>query len=253
MELVRYGIRKPDDSLIVDSLQVIDQVLKVNTPYGPCWRRYTHDGYGQCDDGSPFVKAGKGRAWPLLTGERAHYELALGKNIDYLVKAMEGFSDDTCLLPEQVWDAPDLPQGHMFLGKSTGSARPLMWAHAEYIRLLRSLYDGRVFDKIAEVENRYLLRKEKKKNIEIWQQNHQFHSIKKGHNLRIQMDKPFKLKYVYNGQESEQIPSSQIFDIYFININLSENKINDFKFKIFYDGISSDEEKYHEIKIIDGY
>ena len=46
LELVRYGIRKPDDPLIVDSLRVVDAVLKVETPIGPCWRRYNHDGYG---------------------------------------------------------------------------------------------------------------------------------------------------------------------------------------------------------------
>ena len=51
LELVRYGIRKAGDPLIEDSLRVIDHVLKVETPYGPCWRRYNHDGYGQRDDG----------------------------------------------------------------------------------------------------------------------------------------------------------------------------------------------------------
>ena len=47
LELVRYGIRKPGDPLIEDSLRVVDAVLKVDTPFGPCWRRYNHDGYGQ--------------------------------------------------------------------------------------------------------------------------------------------------------------------------------------------------------------
>ncbi|MGH7831442.1 MAG: glycoside hydrolase family 15 protein, partial [Candidatus Binatia bacterium] len=74
LELVRYGIRKPGDSLIEDSLLVVDSVLRVETPSGPCWRRYNHDGYGQRPDGGPYAGSGKGRAWPLLAGERAHYE-----------------------------------------------------------------------------------------------------------------------------------------------------------------------------------
>ena len=145
LELVRYGIRKPDDSLIVDSLRVVDAVLKVETPFGPCWRRYNNDGYGQREDGGPFVGYGKGRGWPLLAGERGHFELGAGRNAKSFIRAMEGFSSPTGLLPEQVWDEPDRPAVHMLSGRPTGSAMPLMWAHAEYIKLLRSVADGQVF------------------------------------------------------------------------------------------------------------
>ncbi len=78
LELVRYGIRRADDPLIVDSLKVIDHCLKIETPFGVCWRRYNHDGYGQKKDGGPYDGSGQGRAWPILTGERGHYELAAG-------------------------------------------------------------------------------------------------------------------------------------------------------------------------------
>ncbi len=92
LELVRYGIRRADDPLIVDSLKVIDHVLKVETPFGPCWKRYNHDGYGQKKDGGPYDGWGQGRPWPLLTGERAHYELAAGKSCTKLTTAIEQFS-----------------------------------------------------------------------------------------------------------------------------------------------------------------
>ena len=68
------------DPLIEDSLRVIDALLKTDFPAGPCWRRYNHDGYGQRDDGGAFVIWGVGRPWPLLTGERGHYELAAGRD-----------------------------------------------------------------------------------------------------------------------------------------------------------------------------
>ncbi|WP_245246046.1 glycoside hydrolase family 15 protein [Nostoc sp. ATCC 53789] len=116
LQLVRYGIRKPDDPIIVDSVKVIDAVLKVDTPVGPCWHRYNHDGYGQQEDGSPYTGWGKGRAWPLLTGERGHYELAVGGDVKTYIKAMEGFASNTCLLPEQVWDEGDRPESHLYLG-----------------------------------------------------------------------------------------------------------------------------------------
>lgn len=148
LELVRYGIRKAGDPLIEDSLRVVDAALKVETPFGPCWRRYNHDGYGQRPDGGPYTGWGKGRAWPLLTGERAHYELAVGREVKDYIKALEGFASKGGMLPEQIWDEPDRPAWGMYLGRPTGSAMPLIWAHAEYVKLLRSVHEGVVFDRI---------------------------------------------------------------------------------------------------------
>ena len=103
LELVRYGIRRADDPVVVDSIRVIDAVLKVDTPIGSSWHRYNHDGYGQRDDGGPYPG---GRAWPLLTGERGHYEVAAGRDPAEHIHALEKFASPTGLLPEQVWDAP---------------------------------------------------------------------------------------------------------------------------------------------------
>ena len=195
LELVRYGIRRPDDPVIVDSLRVLDAVLKVDTPDGPCWRRYNHDGYGQREDGGPFVGCGKGRAWPLLTGERGHYELAAGRAPAPYLQAMARFASPTGLLPEQVWDEPDRPDLFMFLGRPTGSARPLMWAHAEYIKLLRSAADGKVFDLVPEVADRYLSGRRGCKPMEIWKHNRQVPAVRPGSILRIQAGAPFLLHW----------------------------------------------------------
>jgi len=195
LELVRYGIRKADDPVIVDSLRVLDAVLKVDTPDGPCWRRYNNDGYGQREDGGPFAGFGKGRAWPLLTGERGHLELAAGRDPGPYLRAMERFASPTGLLPEQVWDEPDRPNLYMFLGRPTGSARPLMWAHAEYIKLLRSTADGKVFDLVPEVADRYLPRNRGCKPLEVWKHNRQVRAVKAGDILRIQVGAPFLLHW----------------------------------------------------------
>ncbi len=195
LELVRYGIRRPDDPLVIDSLRVVDAILKVETPYGPCWHRYNHDGYGQREDGGPYQGWGKGRAWPLLTGERGHYELALGRDPTPYIRAMERFTSPTGMLPEQIWDEPDRPEVHMFLGRPTGSAMPLMWAHAEYIKLLRSALDGRVFDQISAAVDRYLADRSKCKPLEIWKPNGQPRSVKRGFTLRIQAPAAFRLRW----------------------------------------------------------
>jgi glucoamylase len=198
LELVRYGIRKADDPVITDSLKVIDTVLRVDTPMGPVWRRYNHDGYGQREDGGPYVGWGQGRAWPLLAGERAHFELAAGRDVKPFIRAIEGFASPTGLLPEQVWDEKDKPQKYMFLGRPTGSAMPLMWAHAEYIKLLRSVSDGQVFDLIPEVAKRYLGDRKACQRFEIWKPNRQVRAVKKGYTLRIQVPAPFRLHWTNN-------------------------------------------------------
>ena len=158
LTLVRFGLRRADDPRILDTITVIDQTLRRQTKAGPSWRRYTGDAYGENADGEPLTKGSTGRSWPLLTGERAHYEIAAG-HLDAareLAEAMNHFAGEVALLPEQIWDDPDLPSRGLFNGGATGSSRPLAWAHAEYIKLLRSLRDGRIFDAAPCVCQRYL-------------------------------------------------------------------------------------------------
>ena len=192
-----------------DSLRVIDAALKVTTPYGPSWRRYNHDGYGPKDDGKPYTGWGIGRAWPLLTGERAHYELAAGRDVRAFITAMEKFASSSGMLPEQIWDAPDLPQANMFLGKPCGAAMPLMWAHAEYIKLLRSVAEGQVFDRIPLVADRYL-NKKGRSDLEIWKASRRVREIAAGKVLRVQALGDFRLQWAIDGanpQESASVPS----------------------------------------------
>jgi glucoamylase len=198
LELVRYGIRSPSDPLIVDSLKVVDAFLKVNTPFGPSWRRYNHDGYGQRHDGGPYCGWGQGRAWPLLTGERAHYELAAGNDVRPFIAAMEQFTSAGGMLPEQIWDAPDLPGRGMCFGRPSGSAMPLAWAHSEYIKLLRSVEDGEIFDRVEPVEKRYLggLRA---RQIEICNRHHLLAEIEPGKTVRIIESSRFRLVWTQDG------------------------------------------------------
>ena len=126
LALVRFGLRAPDDPRILNTIKVIDALLKVNLPQGPCWYRYNGDGYGEHEDGSPFDGTGIGRPWPLLAGERAHYELAAGRPqaAEDLLKVMELSTEGGRLIPEQVWDADDIPALELFRGKPSGSACP---------------------------------------------------------------------------------------------------------------------------------
>jgi len=159
LALVRFGLRRPDDPRILNTIRVIDGELKRELPQGPAWRRFSKDAYGEDERGLAFgvAERGVGRSWPLLTGERAHYELAAGndKAARELFRTMEDFSHKG-FFPEQVWDADDLPDMGLYKGQYTGSAMPLTWTQAEYIKLAVSLKQGSIFDMPIHTQQRYL-------------------------------------------------------------------------------------------------
>ena len=155
LQLVRFGLRAADDPLIVATVKLVDALLKVDTPSGPSWHRYNDDGYGEHDDGSAYDGTGRGRAWPLLTGERGHYELAAGREALPYLQAMVRMASQGGMLPEQVWDSDPIASKGLQLGRPTGGAMPLVWAHAEYIKLAVSRALGRPFDRPERLWQRY--------------------------------------------------------------------------------------------------
>ncbi|TWI56733.1 glucoamylase [Pseudomonas duriflava] len=192
LELVRYGVRPATDEHIVGSLEELDspslpENLKVKYTFTypgvpgefPGWRRYGNDGYGESESSGinfpateePVMNSGlRGRVWPIFTGERGHYELALAKAQssggqglnaeqaakirDTYVKGMELFANEGLMLPEQVWDGVGHNERHGYTkGEGTDSATPLAWSHAEYVKLVRSLSDQKVWDNYPVVSD----------------------------------------------------------------------------------------------------
>jgi len=182
LHLVRLGIRDPNDAIIRDSIEVMDRVLKYDLPQGPGWRRYNHDGYGQKDDGGAYDGTGVGRCWPILTGERGHYELAAGRDPKSFITMMENFANEGGMIAEQLWDADDLPS--MKRGQPTGSAMPLCWSHAEYVSLVRSRHDGVCFDRVDAAYQRYVKNPIKSRH-EIWTVRHPLRRMAPAKTLRI--------------------------------------------------------------------
>ena len=194
LELVRLGIKSPDDPLIQKSLKVIDEIIRVKTPNGDAFYRYNHDGYGEMDDGRRWnfdgKYTGKGRLWALLSGERGQYELAQSaflqnkSNVEtddstkdwYSVRSraakalaeirledIQKFANDGLMIPEQIWDSPNVPKNadkqfvpELKFGEGTGSATPLAWSMAQFIRLAVNLQEGKNLDTPDIVYNRYV-------------------------------------------------------------------------------------------------
>ncbi len=200
LALVRFGLRSASDPRILSTVAAIDAVLKSETATGPTWHRYTDDGYGEHEDGSPFDGTGVGRGWPLFAGERGHYELALGNRseAEALFATMSRQTSVGGLLPEQVWDAADIPERELFNGKPAGSAMPLAWAHAEYLKLARSLQDGRVFDAPSQCMQRYVVDQIGSDAV-CWRFNNKVQTMPAGGSLRVEVLAPGTVEWTADG------------------------------------------------------
>ncbi|HVT89407.1 MAG TPA: glycoside hydrolase family 15 protein [Tepidisphaeraceae bacterium] len=227
LELVRYGIRAANDPLMVDSLRAVDSAganIKVDftnpaSRSGSDWHRYNEDGYGNYADGRPFDGSGRGGTWPLLAGERGHYELAAGHDPLPYIRAMEKFADGPGLISEQLWDLPDLPTAHMKLSYPSGAAMPLAWAHAEYIKLVRSATDKSVYDLIPDVANRYLAA-HPRSTLEIWNFYRQIDAIDRSATLRIVLPWAFELHWSADGwiHTNDTRATSPITGLFFADV-----------------------------------
>ncbi len=220
LHLVRLGLRAPDDPLVLASLAVYDAVLKCDLPQGPVWRRYNEDGYGQKPDGGAFDGSGCGGAWPLLTGERGHYEVAAQRDPLPYIQTMEKLANLGGMLPEQVWWQDDLQNGKFKRGDATGSAMPLCWSHAEYVSLVRSRRDGVAFDRVEPAYRRYVIERPAP-SFEIWTARHQTRRIPVGRTLRLVLAAEATCRWSVDGwlsQTDTAVRASGLPNLWFIDL-----------------------------------
>lgn len=224
LALVRFGLRAADDPRILNTVKVIDATLRTETATGPVWRRYSHDGYGETAEGGPFEKAGIGRGWPLLGGERAHYELAAGHRAEAerLLGVMGAQTSPGGMLPEQVWDADDIPERELCNGHPSGSGMPLVWAHSEYLKLVRSLADGAVFDLPPQTAQRYLKEKTESQFL-FWRFDHQIRELPQSKNLRVEVLAPARVHWSGDGWQSRADAETRDskLGVYFVDLPTS--------------------------------
>ena len=187
-ELARLGELSPSSPVFKNSLSVLDSTISVKTPSGTGYYRYgtnaadgSADGYGDCStvnsqtscstDGEPWptTDVGTGHLWPVLSGERAESAIAEGdpSQASALLSFMINSASGEGLVPEQVWEDPDLaasPYGSdpttasigFADGQAAGSASPLTWAQAQELRLIVDLGTGKDTDTPAITKARYV-------------------------------------------------------------------------------------------------
>jgi glucoamylase len=201
LQLVRFGLRAADDPAIISSVQAIDRMLKTDTPNGPVWHRYNDDAYGEYPNGAPYNGWGQGRGWPLLTGERGHMAMLAGEEVRPYLDAMLQMTGKGGLLPEQIWDSEPIPERGLYPGQPSGSAMPLVWAHAEFIKLALSFSAGSLAVKPAHTWARYGGQR-LQLDYALWQQRQRLKQLCAGQELRILLAEPAQVHWGKNGWQN---------------------------------------------------
>ncbi|WP_367176464.1 glycoside hydrolase family 15 protein [Haloarcula rubripromontorii] len=167
LELVRLGIKPDDDETIRNSVVEVDDTISVDTKYAPGFYRYNGDGYGErarTDQGAPWTveHKGKGRLWPLLTGERAEYELHRDDPDlppENCLRMLQDVANSGRMIAEQIWDRGHATDYDWEFAQGTGSATPLAWSMAQYVRLAHGISAGEPVETPAFVDDRYRKRR----------------------------------------------------------------------------------------------
>jgi glucan 1,4-alpha-glucosidase len=173
LELVRLGELPASDPAVAASIPVLDAAIQSSTASGPGWYRYNGDGYGdRAGTGAPWAPSGQGTGhlWPALSAERGEYDLVSGAlpSAASLVPSFSGFASGVGLLPEQVWELPNVAASPYdtdpttasigFVdGRAAGSAAPLTWSSASYVRLLADMKAHRLLDTPSITTARYVV------------------------------------------------------------------------------------------------
>jgi glucoamylase len=185
LELTRLGELPANNPVVVNSLAVAASTIDVSTPSGTGVMRYNGDGYGDCDTSAVEVQAnancpltgepwattdtGTGHPWPVLSGENGEYQILAGNSstlqadLSFMLNSASGVG----LVPEQVWNYPNVPASPYGSdpttasigfrdGQADGSAAPLTWAQAQLLRLLRDMQTGSLLEQPSIVAQRYL-------------------------------------------------------------------------------------------------
>ena len=207
LTLVRLGLRSASDQRIRDTVKLVDALLRVETPTGAFYHRYNEDGYGEHADGRPFDGSGIGRAWPLLSGERGHYAVDAGEDALPYLDAMLGSASPGGMIPEQVWDTEPLPARYLTAGRPTGSAMPLVWAHAEFLKLALAIKRGAPAERLQAVIE-HCDGSKSSASVVHWRDDSPCGDVPQGMTLSVEATEPFMLHIGHdNWQDATDLES----------------------------------------------
>ena len=179
LEVTRLGELPASSPLVANSLAVAAAAIDTPIATGTGVLRYNGDGYGDCEQpvyndcsatGEPWATGdeGTGHPWPVLSGENGEQAVLAGdsaraiSDLDFMLASASGVG----LVPEQVWNYPDVPASPygsdpttasigFTNGQADGSAAPLTWAQAQLLRLIADMTAGSLVEQPSIVADRY--------------------------------------------------------------------------------------------------
>lgn len=165
---------------------------------------------------------------------------------------MESFSNNS-LLPEQIWDTVDIPEKGLFFGKHSGSAMPLTWAHAEYIKLCSSIKKKKICDLPMFTQERYVKNKIASP-FAVWRFNQQEKKISCKKILRIEVLAEAIVRWTNNNWTTwnETNTKNTGLGIYIADVNCNNLKGSNTIFTFFWKQADHWENKNFEVEIEKG-
>jgi glucoamylase len=139
---------------------------------------------------------------------------------------MEKFANDGGMMSEQLWDADDLPKAGMYRGRPSGSAMPLCWSHAEYLSLVCSKRDGKVFDRIEPAFQRYSVGAKRDCALEMWTFRHRTRRVSVGHGLRLIISASARIRWSADNWQNEhdlETTPAGIAELHFADLPLNQH------------------------------
>lgn len=247
--LARLGLRAAGSAPMADTVTLVDALLGRQTGVGVAYHRYNFDGYGELIDGRNWDdRHGLGRPWPLLAGERGHYEVAANRSGLDQLRTMLQLRSESGYVPEQAWDQPPLrripqsersrvpddvvqPSASLYLGRPTLSATPLVWGHAELIKLACARAAGTPLERRPDVVDHFAT--EHTPDVH-WRRWHPFTEMPRGRALVIEDVVPFAVTYrLDDGPEQNRDSSAGRFGLHDVTLDpsdLQSRRTIDFRF-----------------------
>ena len=170
-------------------------------PLARCGGAITGTGTASTRTARRSTAAGVGRPWPLLTGERAHYEIAAGRHrrgVEACPHVGRCAPARPASFRSRSGTPLTCPTRELRFGGPSGSAMPLVWAHAEHLKLRRSLHDGRVYDMPLQTRQRYVI-EQRRSPYAFWRFNHKLRTMPQGRRLRVETLVPTLIHWSVDG------------------------------------------------------
>ncbi len=102
------------------------------------------------------------------------------------------------LIPEQVWDSDPIPERFLYPGKPTGSAMPVGWAHAEFLKLLLARDSGTPVEQLGSTVERYSGERPQAATW-FWRAEAPIARLRRGRALVVERLEPFALHFGFDG------------------------------------------------------